>query len=119
MFAVFGDDRKRKINLGGASSASSRSALLDQVQAQRNERSEQKKRFESAVRVQAWWRGLQEAEIARGIIRRRFEEDVVGLTGLRCLVVIGRRDDEALATWSGRMMENGPGMLDFLAFTRS
>ena len=109
MYSVFDDDRMRKINLGGASTASSRAAILDQVQAQRNERSELKKRQENALAVQAWWRGLQEARSTRKAMRRMFEEDVDGITGLRCLVLIGRRDDEALAIWSSRMVDSGPG----------
>jgi ubiquitin-protein ligase E3 C len=110
MLPVFGDDRKRKINLGGASSASSRSAILDQAQARRNERVEQKKKHENAVKLQAWWRGLRQERMARKQMRKSFENDVVGMTGLRCLVLIGRRDEEALAIWSSRMVESGAGM---------
>jgi ubiquitin-protein ligase E3 C len=109
MFPVFGDDRKRKINLGGASSASSRSAILDQAQVRRNERVEQKRRQDNAVKLQAWWRGLQEGRQMMDEMRKAFEADVVGMTGLRCLVLIGRSDEEALAIWSGRMMESGAG----------
>jgi ubiquitin-protein ligase E3 C len=111
MFPVFEDGRKRKINLGGASSASSRSAILDQAQARRNERVEQKKRQDNAVKLQAWWRGLKEGRRVVYEMRKAFEADVVGITGLRCLVLIGRSDEEALAIWSGKVMERGAGAL--------
>jgi ubiquitin-protein ligase E3 C len=111
MLPVFGDERKRKINLGGASSASTSSEILDQVKVQRNQRVEQKKKDDNAVKLQAWWRGLREERAARKELRKLFEDDVVGLTGLRCLVLIGRRDEEALAIWSSKMVESGPGAL--------
>lgn len=42
-------------------------------------------------------------------ILREFDEDVTGITGLRCLILIGRREKHALAVWSQRMIEGGPG----------
>lgn len=110
MLPLFGDEKKRKINLGGVSSVSSRSAILDQVQAQRIERDELRKKQENAMKIQAWWRGLRQNMMMRSRMRKAFENDVVGITGLRCLALIGRRDEEALAIWSGRMVEFGAGM---------
>jgi ubiquitin-protein ligase E3 C len=114
MFPIFDGDRKRKINLGGTLSAASRSSILDQAQARRNERLEQKKNLDNAVKLQAWWRGLREAKMVRRELRKSFENDVVGMTGLRCLALIGRRDEEALAIWSSRMVEFGAGALIWL-----
>lgn len=113
MLPVFGDERKRKINLGGASSASSRSAILNQAQVRRTERLEERKRQEGAVKLQAWWRGLREERMGRKEMRRIFEQDMDGLRGLRCLVLIGSRDEEALAMWSMRMVQSGDGMFFF------
>lgn len=115
MLPVFGDERKRKINLGGASSASSRSAILNQAQVRRTERLEERKRQEGAVKLQAWWRGLREERMGRKEMRRIFEQDMDGLRGLRCLVLIGSRDEEALAMWSMRMVQSGDDMLFRLA----
>ncbi|KAG5638826.1 hypothetical protein H0H81_009799 [Sphagnurus paluster] len=115
MFTPFGDERKRKINLGGASSALSHTALIDRTRALRNERLEQQRRHESALRVQAWWRGIREARRVRGEMRKAFEGDVTGLLGLRCLAIIGKKDDEALAIWSRKMVAGGPDILFALA----
>ena len=114
MLPLFDNERKRKINLGGVSSASSRSAILDQVQAQRIERDELKKKQDNAMKIQAWWRGLQQEMMMRNKMRKSFENDVVGITGLRCLALIGRRDEAALAMWSNTMVELGAGMSDIL-----
>ncbi|KAG6899434.1 hypothetical protein C0993_010309, partial [Termitomyces sp. T159_Od127] len=107
MFPFVGDERKRKINLGGASSAVSNTALLGHARALRTERLEQQRRNENASKVQAWWRGTQEARRARRDMRRMFDQDVCGMDGLRCLVIIGRKDEEALAKWSLAMAEGG------------
>ncbi|RDB26515.1 hypothetical protein Hypma_005662 [Hypsizygus marmoreus] len=111
MYPLFDDSRKRKINLGGASSASSHSAILDQARAQRNERLEQKRRQENALKLQAWWRGLKEARRTRTAMRTAFEGDITSIMGLRCLVLIGGKDEEALAIWSSRIMQSGPELL--------
>ncbi|TFK31976.1 HECT-domain-containing protein [Crucibulum laeve] len=106
MIPVFGDENRRKINLGGASSATSHQAILDQARAERNERQKLKRKQESAVKLQAWWRGIQEAQVARKEMRGMFDEDVTGITGLRCLVLIGQ-DEEIIGRWSSAVMQGG------------
>ncbi|TRM60843.1 hypothetical protein BD626DRAFT_122762 [Schizophyllum amplum] len=59
------DSRRRKINLGGTSGASSQSALLDQAKARRLERRTLKRKQDSAVKIQSWWRGIPEPRSAR------------------------------------------------------
>ncbi|KAG6818559.1 hypothetical protein H0H93_003989, partial [Arthromyces matolae] len=109
MFTPFNEERKRKINLGGTSSAVSHSTLLGNVRALRTERLEQQKRHDSAARVQAWWRGTIEARRVRRDMRKAFENDLCGITGLRCLVIAGRQDDEFLSVWSKEMV-NGDSL---------
>ncbi|KDR68227.1 hypothetical protein GALMADRAFT_1048663 [Galerina marginata CBS 339.88] len=60
-----------------------------------------------AVKIQAWWRRMLEVRAAKKPLRRIFEGDVTGLTGLRCLVLIGV-DDEALGIWTRAMIQLGP-----------
>ncbi|KAF9456890.1 hypothetical protein BDZ94DRAFT_1274548 [Collybia nuda] len=115
MLPLFGDERKRKINLGGTSTASSHRTILEQARAQRDERSAQKRREASAVRIQAWWRGMQQTGNVRQGMRQEFESDVKGLVGLRCLVLMGPRDEEALLIWSREMVRGGPSTLFELA----
>jgi ubiquitin-protein ligase E3 C len=105
---AFGDEWKRKINLGGVSSTNTQAAILNRVQAERAARAEHKQRTESAVRIQAWYRGLVDARATRQEMRKAFNADVMGLTGLRCLVLIGK-DDEVLGTWTRAVLQLGPG----------
>ncbi|KIM80499.1 hypothetical protein PILCRDRAFT_534642 [Piloderma croceum F 1598] len=102
---MWGNDRERRrpINMGGTSSASSHAAILDQAKALRVKREYQRRREESAERVQAWWRGVK----VREELKKVFESHVGGITGLRCLVLIGGREEEALGVWSGLMVDNG------------
>lgn len=106
MLPLFGDDRRRReINLGGSTSVSSQAAILDQARARRMEREAQRKREESAIRIQAWWRGACEARRVRQQLRRLFQEQVTGITALRCLVLVGQ-DEKLLSQWSERISED-------------
>lgn len=107
MIHLFGDEKRRKINLGGASKVASQAELLEAARGRRNERSEQKRKSDAAVRIQLWWRGVREAREVKMRLRGEFEKDVVGLDGLRCLVLIGDKDEEALGTWSSQMAQGG------------
>lgn len=109
MIPAFGDEWKRKINLGGASSSATPASILNRVQAERAARAEHKQRTESAIRIQAWYRGVVDARAAKQQMRRSFQKDILGLTGLRCLVLIGT-DADALAMWSDEVLKGGPGM---------
>ena len=108
MLPAFGDEWKRKINLGGVSSASTQSSILNQVQAERQARAQHKHRTENAIRIQAWYRGVRDARVAKMEMRRAFEADVMGLTGLRCFVLIGN-DDGVQGEWSRAILELGRG----------
>ncbi|TRM60846.1 HECT-domain-containing protein [Schizophyllum amplum] len=90
--SLFEDSRRRRINLGGASGASSQSALLDQAKARRLERQTLKRKQDSAIKIQSWWRGMREARSVRRNLRRALDQDVASLTGLRCLVLIGQEE---------------------------
>ncbi|KAF9019064.1 hypothetical protein BDZ89DRAFT_1103514, partial [Hymenopellis radicata] len=102
--SLFDDERKRNINLGGSSTAAaqSQSALFDQVRQRRELRLEQKRRNDAAIRIQSQWRGTLSKQRLRVELRRTFDGDVTGLTGMRCLVLLGQ-DDEALGMWCSTM----------------
>ncbi len=104
IMSLFGDERKRNINLGGSSAAAaqSQSALFDQVRQRRELRLEQKRRNDAAIRIQSQWRGTLSKQRLRIELRRTFNSDVTGLTGMRCLVLLGQ-DDEALGMWCSAM----------------
>lgn len=102
--SLFGDENKRKINLGGSSSGApqSQAALFDQVKQRRELRLEQKRRSDAAIRIQSQWRGVLSKQGIRSDLRRTFEGDVTGLSGMRCLVLLGQ-DNEALGRWCSAM----------------
>lgn len=106
----FGDERKRKINLGGNSSSTSHTAILQRVQNERLVRQEQKRRTDGAIAIQAWYRGLREARETRREMKAAFERDVLGINGLRCLVLIGKHE-EVLGQWVRAVLEGGEGEL--------
>ncbi|KAL1664383.1 HECT-domain-containing protein [Schizophyllum commune] len=106
--ALFGDERRRQINLGGASGAYSQSALLNQAKARRQERHALKQKQESAVKIQAWWRGVREAQYVRRDMRQALDRDITSLNALRCLVLVGQ-DEEALGKWSQSLDSAGEG----------
>ncbi|KAJ7067265.1 HECT-domain-containing protein [Mycena amicta] len=106
----FPQERKRQINLGGSSSNTTLASLTDQAKARRNERTQLKRQNDSATRIQAWWRGVAAIRAVRAQMRQVFEHDVDGLTGLRCLVLMGR-DEQVLGRWSETMLARGEGCL--------
>lgn len=111
-FPLFGEDlsgrRRREINLGGATSQSTQASIIQEARARRSQRDELRRKQEGAIKIQSWWRGRRQAELVRRQLRATFEQDVTSLTGLRCLVLIGR-DDALLGRWSEEMTAAGPG----------
>ncbi|KAG1784544.1 HECT-domain-containing protein [Suillus plorans] len=107
MLPLFGDERRREINLGGSSSVTtSQTAILNQARARRIERETVRKRQDSAVTIQAWWRGITDSRRVRQELRELFTGDVTGLTGLRCLVLIGQ-DTYFLDKWAVEVLSQG------------
>jgi ubiquitin-protein ligase E3 C len=106
MIPTFGNERRRPINLGGASSIQSQDTILKEVKARRLERQDAKQRQEKAIKLQAWWRGIRDARVARKEMCKLFDENVTNIIGLRCLVFIGK-DEEILGRWSTTMISYG------------
>ncbi|KAI8978888.1 HECT-domain-containing protein [Trametes punicea] len=99
---LFGDSpnkRRREINLGGTHTATSYNDILQEAKLRRLQRNDLKRRQDSAVRIQHWWKGKLALRAAREDLRRTFDQDVTSLTGLRCLVLLGQ-DEDALGRWS-------------------
>ncbi|KAJ4475005.1 HECT-domain-containing protein [Lentinula aciculospora] len=115
MLPIFDTERRRRINLGGASSSTSHSSILDQAKLRREERIEQKRRVDNAVKVQAWWRGTKEHQRVRLEFRKNLEHalnrgDLLHLDTLRMLVIVGRKQttDKILSIWSEKLVQCGP-----------
>ncbi|KAI0090858.1 HECT-domain-containing protein [Irpex rosettiformis] len=113
----FGDNpgkRRREINLGGSTSAITHTSLLQDAKARRQQRNEVKHRQDSALKIQSWWRGRQQAAIVREQLKNTYEQNVTNLTGLRCLVLIDK-DDALLAKWSTAVVSDGGASLSQVA----
>lgn len=110
---LFGDHpgkRRREINLGGYTTATSQSSLLEDAKERRRLRDVQRKKEQSATRIQSWWRGRRHAREVRSQLRAAFEQNVANITGLRCLVLIGK-DEALLAEWAKVMLSDNAGAL--------
>ncbi|KAH9054061.1 HECT-domain-containing protein [Lactarius deliciosus] len=104
----FTQEKRRKINLGGATSVASQTEILHSAKARRSEREEIRRRHESAVCIQSHWRSFQKYRAVRQQLSRIFQEDVLGLNGMRALVLVGS-DDLLLAQWSEAVVRVGDG----------
>jgi len=104
----FAQEKRRKINLGGATSVSSQTDILHSAKARRSAREEIRRRHESALCIQSRWRSSQQSRVVKLILSELFQEDVLGLNGMRALVLIGN-NDELLAQWSEGVVRAGDG----------
>lgn len=116
MLPIFGSERRRQINLGGASSSTSHSSIIDEAKLRREERILIQKQTNNAIKLQAWWRGMREQRQVKGHLRTKLEDalnrgDLLSLETLRMLVIVGRMqaDDTILSNWSEKLVEYGPG----------
>lgn len=110
-FPIFGDNpgkRRREINLGGLSTAASHSSIVQDAKERREQRNLQRKKVENATRIQSWWRGRKHARQVRSQLRTTFEQNVSNVTGLRCLVLIGK-DETLLTEWAKVMLSDNAG----------
>jgi hypothetical protein len=104
----FAQEKRRKINLGGTTSVASQTDLLHSAKTRRTEREEIRRRHESARCIQSYWRSSQQSRAVKHILSERFQEDVLGLNGMRALVLIGS-SESLLAQWSEAVIHAGDG----------
>ncbi|KAI0771097.1 HECT-domain-containing protein [Trametes elegans] len=110
---LFGDSpnkRRREINLGGTHTATSHNDILQQAKLRRLQRNDLKRRQDSALRIQHWWRGRIALNAVRKDLRRTFDRDITSLTALRCLVLLGQ-DEDALGRWSAVILASSRDVL--------
>ncbi|KAI0260666.1 HECT-domain-containing protein [Gloeopeniophorella convolvens] len=106
----FTQEKRRKINLGGSSTVASHTEILHGAKARRSEREDFRRRQESAACIQSRWRSYQQTRAVKRHLAQIFQEDVLGLKGMRALVLIGN-DQELLAQWSEAVLSAGDGWL--------
>lgn len=111
---LFGDapnKRRREINLGGTHTATSHNDILQEAKLRRSQRNDLKRRQDSALLIQHWWRGRIALNDVRQDLRHTFDQDVTSITGLRCLVLLGQ-DEDALGRWSTVVLSSRKGARD-------
>ncbi|KAI0284136.1 HECT-domain-containing protein [Russula brevipes] len=119
----FTHEKRRKINLGGATSVSSQTDLLHSAKARRTEREEVRRRHESALCIQSHWHSAQQSRVVKHDLSEKFQQDVLGLNGMRALVLIGNNDallaqwSEAVTHWSLRYV-SGPDLGHWIVLIR-
>ncbi|KAJ6596287.1 HECT-domain-containing protein [Mycena vulgaris] len=106
------DGKRRKVNLGGRSSLS-HAAVIDEAKSLRNLRQQQKLELDNATCLQAHWRGILCRRRVQSHLRAVFEGDVLGISGLRCLALLG--EEEMLSRWATSVVSGGEGALFVLA----
>ncbi|KAJ7260134.1 HECT-domain-containing protein [Mycena rebaudengoi] len=114
MFPMLGDEKRRKVNLGGRSGPS-HATVIDEVKSLRNLRQHQKLQQDGALKIQALWRGVLCRRGFHSRLRIMFEHDVLGLTGLRCVALLAERDEEILQIWTTAVLSSGEDTLFILA----
>jgi hypothetical protein len=105
---TFVPGKRRKINLGGAKSVVFQTDLSHRAKSRRTEREEIRRRRGSARCIQSCRRSFQQSRAVKRILEERFQEDVLGLNGMRALVLI-RRNELLLAQWSEAVIHAGNG----------
>ena len=117
---LFGDHptkRRREINLGGVNGTRAHGSILQNAHERRAQREEERKKRESASRIQAWWRGELQRRSVKQQLRELFEQNVGSIIGLRCLVLIGP-DKHVVERWTHTIVQNSPGNY-YLPFSSS
>ncbi|KAJ7110703.1 HECT-domain-containing protein [Mycena crocata] len=109
---LLGDEKRREVNLGGTSGPT-HAAVIGEVKTLRNLRQSQKLRADSAVRLQALWRGISCKRLVQSQMRAAFERDILGINGLRYLALLG--DEEMHTKWSTAVLSGSEGTLFSLA----
>ena len=111
---IFVPGKRRKINLGGAKSVVSQTDSSHCAKSRRTEREvvPGRRRREGARCIQSRWRRSQKSRAVKRILEERFQEDVLGLNGMRALVLI-RRNELLLARWSEAVIDVGNGKPSF------
>jgi len=104
---MFGDERRREINLGGAQLTATQQSVLAQVQQQRQRRQNERMRLEAAVVIQATWRAYTEASRTREILRREFNAEPLGTLRSTRLLLFGGGDSSGMLNWTNAALSTG------------
>lgn len=108
---MFGDERRREINLGGAYLTATQHSVLAQVQQERERRRNERQRLESSSVIQAAWRAYAEATRTRNGLLKRFDQEPLGTLTSTRLLIFGGGERRRLLTWTNAALGDGDSFL--------
>jgi hypothetical protein len=93
---MFGDERRRAINLGGESSTVTQASVRARVQEERQRRQNEKRQNEASSLIQAAWR----AHLTRKELLQSFDREPVGTIASTRFLVLGGGEHTRLMAWT-------------------
>lgn len=108
---MFGDDRRRRINLGGVQSTSTHQAVLEQTHTLRSQRQQQKRAQEAASVIQARWRAHVQRQIVRRQLLDAFDKEPLGTVMSTRLLVLAGGEETRLSKWAHAAVQAGNSAL--------
>jgi ubiquitin-protein ligase E3 C len=109
--SMFGDDRRREINLGGSQLTATQQSVLAQVQQERERRHNERMRLEATSVIQAAWRAYTEASITRENLRREFDAEPLETLRSARLLLFGGGERKRLLVWTNAALNAGDAFL--------
>jgi len=97
---MFGDERRRPINLGGTNSTATQASLLANVQQERQRRQNEKRRNEASSLIQATWRAHVAGSQTRKELLGSFDREPVGTIASTRFLVLGGGERTRLVAWT-------------------
>ncbi|KIM29078.1 hypothetical protein M408DRAFT_329093 [Serendipita vermifera MAFF 305830] len=104
---MFGDERRREINLGGTRSLATQQSVLAQVRHEREQRLLERKRLEASSIIQTAWRAHAETCRTRNELLERFDQEPVGTLTSTRLLLFGGGESRRLLTWTTAALGDG------------
>jgi ubiquitin-protein ligase E3 C len=92
MLPFLSEPNRRRINLGGSTSAATHASVLDQAKARRQEREALRRQEQCALQIQAWFRGRSDARRAMLRLQQSFDPVKDVPNALRYILLFGRKD---------------------------
>lgn len=102
---MFGDTRRRQINLGGVNTTTSQAYVLAQVHEQRQRRQDEKRAQEAALQIQARWRAYSSARQIRVQMNQAFDSEPIGTVASTRYLVFGGGERQRLIAWTNVALE--------------
>lgn len=97
---MFGDDRRRPINLGGANSTATQASVLARVQQERQRRQNEKRRSEASSLIQATWKAHRAGVRTRNELLEAFDKEPIGTIPSTRFLVLGGGEPQRLVAWT-------------------